>query len=157
MSQHTRQFFVGRNPWADRVFVTITRNIVDRPGMVSIDHDPVETLDVFSVSGLVVDRGTSVISRAGQVRPTGVSAPATGWSTEDVALLDEFWQRWHLNDMHAGCRHQEDAGDDAPPCPVTGYHWGSAWLVEPPTDEAWVQYRRLISLPTGSIPKYVQD
>lgn len=61
-----------------------------------------------------------------------------GW---DDALLDEFlnvWDRWHLNDMRAGCEHQralgwEKEGYDAHPseaCPTCGYKFGTAWKFE---------------------------
>lgn len=48
------------------------------------------------------------------------------------------WGTWrHLNDMRAGCEHQRAMGwksyDEHPsePCPVCGYKYGTAWLVEP--------------------------
>jgi len=39
---------------------------------------------------------------------------------------------YHLPSMKAGCVHQ--SGVNKAPCPVTGYRWGSAWLVEPLPD-----------------------
>jgi len=47
---------------------------------------------------------------------------------------------WHLNGMSAACAHQEVVWEDSDygrrpsltltqPCPVTGYRYGSAWLV----------------------------
>lgn len=49
-----------------------------------------------------------------------------------------IWQRWHLNDMHAGCEHQralgweKDGYDKHPsePCPTCGYKFGTAWKKE---------------------------
>jgi hypothetical protein len=29
-----------------------------------------------------------------------------GWNAASVAKLAEVWERWHLNDMRAGCEHQ---------------------------------------------------
>lgn len=29
-----------------------------------------------------------------------------GWTLEDVEKLRQVWERWHLNDMRAGCEHQ---------------------------------------------------
>jgi hypothetical protein len=55
--------------------------------------------------------------------------------------IGEVWERWHLNDMRAGCEHQRALGwsryEDHPsePCPVCGYEYGSAWLYEPLPDE----------------------
>lgn len=57
------------------------------------------------------------------------------------AALIALWDRWHLNDMQAGCDHQRALGwtlyDEHPsePCPTCGYRFGSAWLYEePPAD-----------------------
>ena len=57
----------------------------------------------------------------------------------ELAKLLRVWDRWHLNTMRAGCEHQEVPPDmpteqrlrSIPPCPVTGYRWGSKWLTEP--------------------------
>ena len=75
-----------------------------------------------------------------------------------LKILD-IWDRWHLNDLKAGCEHQRAAkweeiklDDSKPwsqensamwthkkdnpkgllnePCPVCGYKYGSAWLFE---------------------------
>ena len=65
--------------------------------------------------------------------------------------LVALWNRWHLNDMRAGCKHQEaryratpaerpthtngymgTAGDTLSGlCSECGYRYGSAWLFEP--------------------------
>lgn len=74
-----------------------------------------------------------------------------GWCVGSAARLSEVWNRWHLNDIRAGCEHQRALGwksyDDHPsePCPECGYKYGSAWLREEvPADVlAWLQ-----SLPT---------
>jgi len=33
-----------------------------------------------------------------------------GWNKDLVLRLVEVWKKWHLNDMKAGCEHQEKAG-----------------------------------------------
>lgn len=44
-----------------------------------------------------------------------------------------LWEKWHLNDTHAGCVHQDKLGwksyDEHPsePCPTCGYKYGTAW------------------------------
>jgi hypothetical protein len=41
----------------------------------------------------------------GQIKPAIVElAPA--WTQEMLAKFQEIWDRWHLNDMRAGCEHQ---------------------------------------------------
>ena len=55
----------------------------------------------------------------------------------------ELWNRWHLNDMNAGCIHQTAfdnnvkydewkklQAEQAARCPE-GYNYGSKWLLEP--------------------------
>lgn len=65
-----------------------------------------------------------------------------GISPEQYAHLRELADRWHLNTMRAGCAHQTPVYapdqysrnapslDLTPPCPITGYKYGHAWLVE---------------------------
>jgi hypothetical protein len=61
---------------------------------------------------------------------------APGWSAELVEQFADVWDRWHLNDMQAGCEHQRALGwtkyNEHPnePCPECGYKYGSAWLKE---------------------------
>lgn len=40
---------------------------------------------------------------------------AAGWCKERCEGLATTWERWHLNDMHAGCAHQRALGWQ--PCP----------------------------------------
>lgn len=73
--------------------------------------------------------------------------------------LKRLWDRWHLNDMKAGCAHQEaryrDHPEDRPTysndyrgatgdrlspdegsaCPQCGYRYGSAWVYEQLPDD----------------------
>lgn len=42
------------------------------------------------------------LERIGKYRP--------GWDAATVARLRDVWERWHLNDMRAGCEHQRAAG-----------------------------------------------
>ncbi len=36
--------------------------------------------------------------------------PAAGWDRDSIKSLFDLWDRWHLNDMHAGCEHQRAEG-----------------------------------------------
>ncbi|MFQ5330249.1 MAG: hypothetical protein ACE5D4_09730 [Thermodesulfobacteriota bacterium] len=57
---------------------------------------------------------------------------------EKIARLHAIWERYHLNDMHAGCEHQRALGwerdgyDKHPsePCPECGYQFGTEWKYE---------------------------
>ncbi len=64
-------------------------------------------------------------------------------SKEDLVMLKFVWHRWHLNDMRAGCVHQEEVpgnikdeewkkrtAAETAKCPAY-YKYGEKWLVEP--------------------------
>lgn len=82
-----------------------------------------------------------------------ITAPAKGWTVAEVRALGRLAEEWHLNDVQAGCVHQtvvyaEDRyGRNVPslgltpPCPITGYKYGHAWLVKPLTAEAQAAIR----------------
>lgn len=61
---------------------------------------------------------------------------APGWDRILVEQLRMVWNRWHLNDLQAGCEHQRADGKTYQthpdePCPHCGYYkLGHAWLVE---------------------------
>lgn len=65
-----------------------------------------------------------------------------GWDADKLAQLADLGDRWHLNSLKAGCSHQTVVYEESDygtrpsleltePCPVTGYKYGHAWLVEP--------------------------
>ena len=83
--------------------------------------------------------------------------PLTGWNRDTMRQLAEVWNRWHLNNMRAGCEHQRANWGDVTarvetekgprprcqtyptehpdgvltkPCEVCGYKYGSEWLYE---------------------------
>jgi hypothetical protein len=88
---------------------------------------------------------------------------------EDLASLLALWERWHCNDLKAGCVHQaadvaartdEYRGgarygtpeyraimaEQQAACPL-GYRWGSEWLTEPLPADVVAEVRRLMALP----------
>lgn len=117
-----KDVFVGRNDDKERVYV-------------DVDWDGKR----LSFIGTVL--------RAHQPRnaPNPEACGQVGDYVRDVdPRLAELWARWHLNDMRAGCEHQEArfrAGEPRPtfkndyagmdvPCPDCGYKYGHAWKVE---------------------------
>ena len=68
----------------------------------------------------------------GQIHPVKVKEFAPGWTAPMVGKLNWAWDRWHLNDMRAGCEHQRKAKEKevGTPCPTCGYKYGTAWLYE---------------------------
>lgn len=63
-----------------------------------------------------------------------------GWNVSKWYKFLDIWHKWHLNDLHAECEHQEAAGityhnDPSNVCVVCGYKIGSAWTFrEVPAD-----------------------
>jgi hypothetical protein len=61
---------------------------------------------------------------------------APGWDAESVKKLRDIWQRWHLNDMRAGCQHQREEERKGrkwairEECPDCHYRYGTQWLHE---------------------------
>jgi hypothetical protein len=47
--------------------------------------------------------------------------PAPGWNAETIKRFFDIWDRWHLNDMRAGCEHQRGAEWESRE--VTLYHF----------------------------------
>jgi hypothetical protein len=51
--------------------------------------------------------------------------PAPGWDRGKIKRFFDLWDRWHLNDMRAGCEHQRALGWDKEPIdpnkPTTAY------------------------------------
>lgn len=80
-----------------------------------------------------------------------------GWTLPMFRKLLAIWDKWHLNDLKAGCEHQRALGWEADgydkhpsePCPTCGYKFGTAWhMVAVPNDViAW-----LFSLPEAAKP-----
>jgi hypothetical protein len=57
---------------------------------------------------------------------------SAGWNRSKWHKFLDAWHRWHLNDLHAECEHQQARGityqsDPANVCEVCGYKIGSAW------------------------------
>lgn len=87
--------------------------------------------------------------------------------TPEGKRLAAICDRWHLNDMHAGCEHQRELGWKpaafgtpeyvnrtdcvGKPCPTCGYRYGTAWLYEEIPSYVWDDLRRMgLTLPTRS-------
>lgn len=87
--------------------------------------------------------GGNAIGSCGQIgiEPPQIERLAPEWTREMLVKFREVWRRWHLNDLRAECEHQRALGwtyeerhdsrtYQGEPCPVCGYHIGSAWLKE---------------------------
>jgi hypothetical protein len=78
------------------------------------------------------------VSFIGEIAPKGVrygtNASSYGQVLDDMPKgLRMTWDRWHLNDMQAGCVHLGKGSAIGDVCEVSGYKYGHAWLVDPLT------------------------
>lgn len=102
----------------------------------------------------------------GQIVGTRLDGLAPGWGAATVGRFYELWDRWHLNDLRAGCEHQRAEGwgrerlEDGrwtghvypkehprgvlcKPCPVCGYRYGTEWKYEEVPDDVLDFFRAL--------------
>ena len=89
---------------------------------------------VLSISGVIGAKANgNAWGSCGQIlddiKP--IKEYAKGWNAK---LLDKFlyiWKFYHLNNMNAGCEHQQKLGwgnnEISKPCPICGYKYGTAW------------------------------
>lgn len=116
-------------------YETTRHEQVSRPLSLSV------TSDVWRPDGEDIVAGGATRQPLREVAAHGT--PARLWDADKLLRLAALGDRWHLNDMQAGCVHQEVVYEephhrpsltDTLPCPVTGYRYGTAWLVEPLPD-----------------------
>ena len=129
---------LGRTADGARVFVTVETS--EHTGnSQTTEHDPISAWTRVSIQGEVIEKYHHEATSGGQIgfELTHITTFAPGWNKAKVERLASLWRTWHLNDTRAGCAHMSlpaDASYDARKnirCPVTGYKYGSAWLVLP--------------------------
>ena len=68
----------------------------------------------LSISGVEgPTRNGNARGGVGQITDFEIEMYAAGWDAEKVKAFKEVWERWHLNDMRAGCEHQRGPDWDA--------------------------------------------
>lgn len=78
----------------------------------------------LSISGVVAPmHGGNCRGSCGQCigALSELTSYADGWDAASVAQLAAFWNRWHLNDMRAGCEHQRESWDVSEKIEVVEY------------------------------------
>ncbi|HTF53577.1 MAG TPA: hypothetical protein VK735_39545 [Pseudonocardia sp.] len=161
-----RQGFIGKTGDGESVYVEITIAWQawesESVPAETIDHHGIRAHERVSMMGHTFrERSRRRDSDgAGQIVDilNEITTPAPGWTLDEIGALRRAWERWHLNDMRAGCAHQTAVTvpdnvswdkrsryrlDNTPQCPETGYRWGSRWLVEPLTDDARAEIESL--------------
>ena len=117
-----------RMEWLTRqdTYETVTHEHVSRP------------LDFAITTAVWQPSHRDIVSGGATVEPlTQLISYAPGWDEEKVSALLSL-APYHLSAMQAGCAHQEvvyerdgrPSLDETEPCPLTGYKYGHAWLVE---------------------------
>jgi len=78
------------------------------------------------------------------------------WNEAMLMGLRMIWDAYHLNDLKAGCQHQEDAGytydkNKGHLCPICNYNIGHGWNTQEVPQEVidW-----LVSLPDTEVTPY---
>ncbi len=133
-----------------KINLKLTINHVRGPAE-SIGHRRLSWYHELTISGDIYYKNGCGICECGQCSETihrGIDdlKPTKGvmMSREDLITVLFVWDRWHLNSMNAGCKHQsatlglsnyieeynELAAIETAKCP-NGYKYGSKWLVEP--------------------------
>jgi hypothetical protein len=157
----------ARVDWSrDRIQVRAELSLVDdlndhERTKETVDHESIRYGDVPHVS-ITWSYGTARELRRGDgsggagIDGSVVEALPEPARTK-VRRIVELADRWHLNTMRAGCAHQTVVYETGPygrqqpslertkPCPVTGYRYGSAWLVEVPPEDVIAELRALFS------------
>jgi len=62
----------------------------------------------------------------GQIVNVVLRSYAPGWDSERVEEFRKVWDRWHLNDLRAGCEHQRAAWDSREKLEVVTYRLNTA-------------------------------
>lgn len=126
-----------------KIYVSARINKTDR-NLTSVTHEvaPIGS-NTIALSGVEI-RPRGSFKRDGDWISCGqnldalkeVVKLADNWTRPEVLSLWDIWENHHLNDMQAKCAHQDKATkwDVTPPCPITGYKAGSAWLFSPVPD-----------------------
>ena len=106
--------------------------------------------------------GGEVLRKIIAGRLTSTGKRLDGLHRTDLADLARIADAWHLNDMRPACQHMApdfDRGDlpvdQWPVCPVTGYRWGTAWLVEELPDDVVERVRQIGEALDGDHIDYV--
>lgn len=104
---------------------------------------------VFSVSGAIWNSTHTDIHSAGQ------NLDKIKNYISDPLFLEVFvfWKKYHLNDLHAGCMHQdvlwtkeEKAKMIGKPCPVCGYKYGTSWVYQEIPESDLLRIKEIINM-----------
>lgn len=143
---------VGRDSAGNKYY--LTAEIKPAKGeSVDIFHLPVTGAPVISMSGDIVSKYGSLEHDRGWISAgqnldsfRNIVQFSNRWSARELSDILAIWREYHLNDMRSHCSHQDKSikWDSVPPCTVTGYRAGSAWLYAPIPDSVLIELTGLI-------------
>lgn len=154
-----RDNLIGRDIAGNKYYISVEIKPVQGNPAQDIYHQPITGAPVLSVSGVIISKYGSLVHDRGWIRAgqclddfKQITQFSNRWSLLNLVDILAIWREHHLNDMNSHCAHQDKAikWDSVPPCTVTGYRAGSAWLYSPLPDSV------LITL-TGLILKHRND
>lgn len=154
-----RDNLIGRDIAGNKYYISVEIKPVQGNPAQDIYHQPITGAPVLSISGVIISKYGSLVHDRGWISAgqclddfKQIRQFANRWSVLDLMDILAIWRGYHLNHLTPHCAHQDKAikWDSVPPCTVTGYRAGSAWLYSPLPDSV------LITL-TGLILKHKSD
>lgn len=137
-----RKWLLGRDATGARVWMFL--RLEDTKGGTTIEHEEISSTLRYSFTFDKIEAGCRTVSSCGAGTEWSIRSvvhPAKGFTIVTLREIATFAERWHLNDMRAGCAHMSVRSglyDDHKheTCSETGYRFGSAWLIEEvPTED----------------------
>lgn len=137
-----KTFKIGIDPNGYTVYVTLELRDENRERM-TVDHKAISGYRVLSITGHAQYRPHQDSVYCGQIqdtiRQTLANFRRLYIPKEKILQILDIWDKWHLNDMQAGCTHMERPKKGlewdtkewerlSSQCPK-GYEYGTAWLV----------------------------
>ena len=143
---------VGRDTAGNKYHLNVEIKPMQGAGL-DVNHQRVTGAPVISISGAIVSKyGSPEYDRgwlsAGQCLDafSEITQFTNRWSAGELGDILAIWSAYHLNEMNSHCTHQDSdvKWDMVPPCSVTGYKAGSAWLYAPIPDHVLITLTGLI-------------
>lgn len=143
---------IGRDLSGNKYYLNVEIKPMQGAGL-DINHQPVTGAPVISISGSIVSKYGSVQYDRGWISAgqcldafSDITQFTNRWSAGELGDILAIWSAYHLNELNSHCAHQDSdvKWDAVPPCSVTGYKAGSAWLYAPIPDHVLITLTSLI-------------
>jgi hypothetical protein len=138
---------IGRDIEGNRYYLNVEIKPMQGAGL-DVNHQHVSGAPVISMSGHIVRKGCRSWHSAGQCLDSfsDITQFTNRWSAGELSDILAIWAAYHLNELNSHCVHQDSDIEwcAVPPCSVTGYKAGSAWLYAPVPDSVLITLTGLI-------------